>query len=200
MTRWRLGRMMDRKTHRHCRLALPLVLSIVLLAHGFPASAQTSAEPADRPVIRQLAPSSPRIDGLGIDGLGIDGLGIDGLGIDGLGVDGDPSPVRNAQFMPGMPQMPPMMIPRPGGTQSSMGGGMTMVMTGDTILEMTAGACTAGLFIGGVAAAMAAGPAAPVSASAILSSAGIGCGFAVAATAAGMVGMMGGRTLYELFQ
>jgi hypothetical protein len=172
--------MMDRKTHWHCRLALRLVLSIVLLAHGFPASAQTSAEPADRPVIRQLAPSSPRIDG--------------------LGVDGDSGPVRNAQFMPGMPQMPPMMIPRPGGTQSSMGGGMTMVMTGDTILEMSAGACTAGLFIGGVAAAMAAGPAAPVSASAILSSAGIGCGFAVAATAAGMVGMMGGRTLYELFQ
>jgi hypothetical protein len=168
--------MTDRKTHRHCRLALRLVLSIVLLAHGFPASAQTAA---DRPVIRQLAPSSPRIDG--------------------LGVDGDPGPVRNAQFMPGM-QMPPMMIPRPGGTQSSMGGGMTMVMTGDTVIEMTAGACTAGLFIGGVAAAMAAGPAAPVSASAILSSAGIGCGFAVAATAAGMVGMMGGRTLYELFQ
>jgi len=34
----------------------------------------------------------------------------------------------------------------------------------------------------------------------ILSSAGIGCGFAVAATAAGMVGMFGGRWLMGLWQ
>jgi len=172
--------MTDRKDHRHCPMALRLVLSSMLIAHGFPAAAQTIAEPADRPVIRQLAPSSP--------------------GIDGLGIDGDRGPVRNAQFMPGMPMMPPMMIPRPGGTPSSMGGGMTMVMTGDTIIEMTAGACAAGLFIGGVVAAVATGPAAPVSTAAIASSAGIGCGFAVAATAAGMVGMMGGRALSALFK
>ena len=152
------------------------MLSGVLLAHGFPATAQTIGEPAARPVLTRLAPSSS-------------------------GIDGDRSTVLNAQFMPGMPQMaqmPPMMGPIEGGTQGSMGGGMTMVMTGDTILEMTAGACTAGLFIGGVAAAVATAPAAPVSTAAILSSAGIGCGFAVAATAAGMVGMMGGRALSEL--
>ncbi|HEY8872924.1 MAG TPA: hypothetical protein VIM52_07830, partial [Stellaceae bacterium] len=111
-------------------MALRLVLCGVLIAHGFLAAAQTVAEPADRLVLRQLAPSSG-------------------------GIDGDRFPLRNAQFMPGMPgmpQMPPMMAPRAGGTQGSMGGGMTMVMTGDTIVEMTAGACTAGLFIGGVAA------------------------------------------------
>jgi len=120
--------------------------------------------------------------------------------------DPDERPLRNAQFMPGMPmppmmqmQMPPMMVPRAGGTQGSMGGGMAMVMTGDTMLEMMAGACTAGLFIGGVAAAAAATPAAPAAASAILSAAGIGCGFAVAATGAGMAGMMGERALHERF-
>jgi hypothetical protein len=43
-------------------------------------------------------------------------------------------------------------------------------------------------------------PAAPVSTGVILSSAGIGCGFAVAATAAGMVGMFGGRWLMGLWQ
>ena len=165
-------------------MALRLVLCGVLIAHGFPAAAQTVAEPADRLVLRQLAPSSG-------------------------GIDGDSFSLRNAQFMPGMPgmpqmtqvpQMPPMMAPRSGGSQGSMGGGMTMVMTGDTIVEMTAGACTAGLFIGGVAAAVATAPAAPVSTAMILSSAGIGCGFAVAATAAGMVGMFGGRWLSELWK
>jgi hypothetical protein len=162
-------------------MALRLVLCGVLIAHGFPAAAQTVAEPADRLVLRQLAPSSG-------------------------GIDGDSFPLRNAQFMPGMPgmpqmtQLPPMLAPRAGGTQGSMGGGMTMVMTGDTIVEMTAGACTAGLFIGGVAAAAAAAPAAPVSTAMILSSAAVGCGFAVAATAAGMVGMFGGRWLMGLWQ
>jgi hypothetical protein len=166
--------MNDRKNHRHCRMALRLVLCGVLIAQGFSATAQTIAEPANRLVLHQLAPSS-------------------------RGIDGDRGPVRNVQFMPGMPQMPPMMAPRQGGTQGSMGGGMTMVMTGDTIIEMTAGACTAGLFIGGVAAAVATSPAAPVSTAVILSSAGIGCGFAVAATAAGMVGMFGGRWLVGLW-
>ncbi len=178
MTRGRFGRMTDRQGHRHCPMALRLVLASLLIAHGFPANAQTVAGAADRPVLTQLAPSS-------------------------RGTDGDRGPLRNAQFMPGMPQMPPMppmMAPRPGGTQGSMGGGMTMVMTGDTILEMTAGACAAGLFIGGVAAAVATAPAAPVSVAMIASSAGIGCGFAVAATAAGMVGMMGGRALSGLFK
>jgi len=170
--------MNDRKNHRHCRMALRLALFGVLIAQGFSATAQTVAEPANRLALRQLAPSS-------------------------RGIDGDRGPVRNVQFMPGMPQMaqmPPMMAPRQGGTQGSMGGGMTMVMTGDTIIEMTAGACTAGLFIGGVAAAVATSPAAPVSTAVILSSAGIGCGFAVAATAAGMVGMFGGRWLMGLWQ
>ena len=159
-------------------MALRLVLCGGLIAHGFPATAQTVAEPVDRLVLHQLAPSS-------------------------RGIEGDRGPVHNAQFMPGMPgmtQMPPMMAPRQGGTQGSMGGGMTMVMTGDTIVEMTAGACTAGLFIGGVAAAAATAPAAPVSTAMILSSAGIGCGFAVAATAAGMVGMFGGRWVVGLWQ
>jgi len=161
-----------------CPTALRLVLCGVLISQGFPAAAQTAAEPADRTVLRQLAPSS-------------------------LGVDGGRGPLHRAQFMPGMPQMmqmPPMMAPRTGGSQGSMGGGMTMVMTGDTVVEMTAGACAAGLFIGGVAAAVATSPSAPVSTAAILSSAGIGCGFAVAATAAGMVGMLGGRTLLEFFK
>ena len=170
--------MNDRKNHRHCPMALRLVLCGVLIGHGFAAAAQTVAGPADRLVLHQLAPSSG-------------------------GIEGDRGPVRNAQFMPGMPsmpQMPPMMAPRQGGSQGSMGGGMTMVMTGDTIVEMTAGACTAGLFIGGVAAAVATAPAAPVSTGVILSSAGIGCGFAVAATAAGMVGMFGGRWLVGLWQ
>ena len=104
--------------------------------------------------------------------------------------------------MPGMPQMqmPPMLAPRTGGSQGSMGSGMTMVMTGDTILEMMAGACTAGLFIGGVAAAVATAPAAPITVGVIASSAGIGCGFAMAATGAGMAGMIGSRAVYERFK
>ncbi len=175
MTRCRFGRMTDRKIQRQCPMVLRLVLSGVLIAHGFPAAAQTIAEPADRPALTRLAPSSRDIDGAR-------------------------GAVRNAQFMPGMPQMPPMMMPRPGGTQGSMGGGMTMVMTGDTMLEMMAGACTAGMFIGGVAAAVATAPAAPLSASVIASSAGIGCGFAMAATAAGMAGMLGWRAAYDRFK
>lgn len=111
------------------------------------------------------------------------------LAASSVGVDGDYGPVHNAQFLP---QLPPMK----GGTQGSMGGGMTMILTGDTMLEMMAGACTAGLFIGGVAAAVATGPAA-VSTAVIASSAAIGCGFAIAATAAGMAGMLGWRAVYD---
>jgi hypothetical protein len=170
-------RMTGRNNRRHCPIALRLVLCSVLVAHGFPVRAQTVAEPGDRLVLNQLAPSS-------------------------LGSEGERGPLLNAQFMPGMPPMPampPMMMPRPGGTQGSMGGGMTMVMTGDTMLEMAAGSCTAGLFIGGVAAAVATAPAAPLT-GVILSSAGLGCGFAVAASAAGVAGMMGARALAQLFK
>lgn len=176
MTRGRFGRMTQRWGHRHGPRALRIALASLLIAQGFAAAAQTAGGPTDRPVIRQLALSA-------------------------RGPDGDRGPVYNAQFMPGMPAMPampPMMAPRTGGTQGSMGGGMAMVMTGDTIVEMMAGACTAGLFIGGVAAVAAMTPAAPVAASVVLSSAGIGCGFAMAATAAGMVGMIGGRELSGL--
>lgn len=185
MRRGRFGWMTGGTGLRYRPAAFRLLLAGMLIAHGFSASAQSVGETAERPVLRHLSQSS-------------------------LGGDGGQGLLRNAQFMPGMPmppmmqmqmpqmQMPPMMAPRAGGSQGSMGGGMTMVMTGDTILEMTAGACTAGLFIGGVAAAVATAPAAPVSTSVILSSAGIGCGFAVAATAAGMVGMVGARALAEL--
>ena len=164
--------MTDRKVHWHCRAALRLALAGALVAHGVAAAAQTVGEPADRLVLRHLALSS-------------------------LGGDGDRGAVQNAQFMP---QMPPMLAPRAGGSQGSMGGGMTMVMTGDTMIEMSAGACAAGLFIGGVAAAVAATPAAPVSAAVIVNSAAIGCGFAIAATAAGMAGMLGWRALAGSFE
>lgn len=164
-----------RGNRRHCRTALHLVLSSILVAQSFPAAAQNVAEPAGRPVIREpLLPS--------------------------LGGDGDRGTVHNAQFIPGMPGMPPMIAPRTGGSQGSMGGGMAMVMSGDTMLEMSAGACAAGLFIGGVAAAAAATPAAPVSAAMIVNSGAIGCGLAIAATAAGMAGMMGWRALADFFK
>jgi hypothetical protein len=106
--------------------------------------------------------------------------------------DGERRPVLKVQ----MPGMPGMMGPAQGGSQGSMGGGMTMVMTGDTAVEMMSGACTAGLFIGGIAVAVAG----PVSLPAVAGSAGVGCGFAMAATAAGMVGMMAGRTVYAWFK
>jgi hypothetical protein len=167
--------MTGRHNRRHGPIALRLVLCGVLVAPGFPVRAQTAGEPVDRPALRLVTQSS-------------------------LDRNEDRGLVRNAQFMPGMPAMPPMMMPRPGGAQGSMGGGMTMVMTGDTMLEMAAGACTAGLFIGGVAAALATAPAAPVSTGVILSSAGLGCGFAVAASAAGVAGMMGARALAQIFK
>jgi hypothetical protein len=108
--------------------------------------------------------------------------------------------LRRAQFMPGMPMMqgmPGMMAPAQGGMPGGMGGGMAMMMTGDSLMEMMAGACTAGLVIGGAATALTAGP---LPASAILSSAGIGCGFGIAATAAGFAGMLGWRALVDSFK
>jgi hypothetical protein len=168
------GRKTDRKRDRHRPMVLRLALSGTLILSGLPAVAQTVAHPAAGPAPIELAPSS-------------------------RAPDGERSPVRNAQFMPGMPQMaqmPPMMAPMQGGTQGSMGGGMAMVMTGDTMGEMMAGACAAGLLIGGVAAAAAG----PLSAPIIVNSAGIGCGVAVAATAAGMAGMLGWRTAYNYFK
>jgi hypothetical protein len=104
--------------------------------------------------------------------------------------------VRPVQFMPGMPAMPGMMAPAQGMMPGGMGP-MAMMMTGDSLMEMMAGACTAGLFIGGAATALAAGPA---PASAILSSAAVGCGFGIAATAAGVAGMMGWRALMDSFK
>lgn len=99
--------------------------------------------------------------------------------------------------MPGMQGMPGMMAPAQNGMPGGMGGGMAMLMTGDTLMEMMAGACTAGLFIGGAATALTMGP---VPASAVLTSAGIGCGFGVAATAAGFAGMLGWRALADSFK
>jgi hypothetical protein len=167
--------MTQRSGDRRRSRIMCIVLAGVLIAQGFGAAAQTAGGSADRPIIREPAQSA-------------------------LGGEGDSDAVHNAQFMPGMPGMGmgPMMAPQQGGTQGSMGGGMAMVMTGDSIAEMMGGACTAGLFIGGVAAVAAMAPAAPISASVVLSSAGIGCGFAMAATAAGMAGMMGARALTDL--
>ena len=105
--------------------------------------------------------------------------------------DGDRDAVVKTQAMPNMPMM---MAPAAG--ENSMGGGMAMVMTGETVMEMMSGACTAGLFVGGAAAALATAPAVPIAPAAVLASAGIGCGFAMAATAAGMGGMMAWRAVY----
>ena len=172
-----------RKTKRYCPRVLRLALCGALIAQALPAAAQTVGDPAAQPaptwpVLTRLAPS-------------------------GRDIEGGRGRVFDAQFMPGMPQMaqmPPMMAPMQGGSQGSMGGGMAMVMTGDTIGEMMAGACTAGLFIGGIAAAAAMGPAAPLSASVVANSAGVGCGFAMAATAAGMAGMEAWRAVYSRFK
>ena len=158
---------------RHRRAALHLALCGALIAQGLPAIAQTAGASADGPGPVRLARLS-------------------------LGIDDNRGPVRAAQFMPGMPQM---MVPQVEAAQGGgMGGGMTMVMTGDTMFEMMAGACTAGLFIGGTAAAVATAPAAPVAPGAIASAAAVGCGFAIAATAAGLAGMMGWRTAYNYFR
>ena len=93
-----------------------------------------------------------------------------------------------------MPNMPMMMAPGEGNMAGM--GGMAMMMTGDTVMEMMSGACTAGLFVGGAAAALTTAPAVPIAPAAVLASAGIGCGFAMAATAAGMGGMMAWRAVY----
>ena len=178
MWRGQFGRRTLRLGDRGGTRVARVLLAAVLIAQGFAAAAQTTDGSADRLVIRQPVHSVP-------------------------GADGDRLALHEVQFMPGMPGMQgmgPMMTPQPGGTQGSMGGGMAMVMTGDSIAEMMGGACTAGLFIGGVAAVAAAVPAAPISASVVVSSAGIGCGFAMAATAAGMAGMLGARALTGLVQ
>jgi hypothetical protein len=163
------------------------ICGIVLLAASLvaasPGAAQTAARSAG-PI--RLAASSSRAD---------DYAGI----------------VRTAQFMPGMPGMGNMqaMPGMPGmgtpGTSSGMGG-MTMMMTGEGVLEMMAGACTAGLLVGALGATaastplMATGVGAPVSAVAVLSSAGVGCGIAMVATLAGIGGMLAWRTGAEALQ
>ncbi len=129
-------------------------------------------------------------------------------------VDGYPAVVPAAQFtaMPAMPGMPGMgnMQAMPGMAAPEMGGGgmggMAMVMTGESILEMMAGACTAGLLVGAVGATaassplMATGVGVPISAAAVLSSAGAGCGIAMVATLAGIGGMVAWRAGYEALQ
>ena len=172
MNRGRSGRMTRGSADRRRARVLRVTLAGLLILQGFAAAGQTVGGTADRPVIREPVGSA----------------------------------LYQVQFMPGMPGMPgmqgmgPMMTPQQGGTQGSMGGGMAMVMTGDSIAEMMGGACAAGVFIGGVAAVAAMTPAAPLALSGVLSSAGIGCGFAMAATAAGMAGMLGARELTKLAQ
>jgi hypothetical protein len=124
-------------------------------------------------------------------------------------VDDYPTVVPAAQFtaMPAMPGMPGMgnMQAIPGAPPETGGGmgGMAMMMTGEGILEMMAGACTAGLLVGALGATAASAPltvtgvGAPLSAAAVLSSAGVGCGIATVATLAGVGGMMAWRAGYE---
>lgn len=151
------------------RLVFRLMLSGALIAAGLPAAAQSAPDGDQRPALRRLV------------------LAVGG---------GEPPSLLRAQFMPGMPGM---MAQLPEAAPSSMGGGMAMIMTGESTLEMMAGACTAGLFVGGVAVAVAATPIAPLSVPLVAGSAAIGCGFAMAATAAGLGGMIGWRALYTRF-
>jgi hypothetical protein len=159
-----------RRSRRSLAGAVALTLCAVLIAQSVPAAAQTAADPSERVALRQLVFSSR---------------------------DGEPNAVVKVQAMPNMPMM---MAPAAGAAEGNMGGGMAMVMTGETFAEMMAGACTAGVFVGGAAAAAAAAPAGPIAPVAIAASAGIGCGFAMAATAAGMGGMMAWRALYTRFK
>ena len=153
------------------RLVFRLMLSGALIAAGLPAAAQSAPDGDQRPALRRLV------------------LAVGGG-------EGARPPLLRAQFMPGMPGM---MAQLPEAAPSSMGGGMAMIMTGESTLEMMAGACTAGLFVGGVAVAVAATPIAPLSVPLVAGSAAIGCGFAMAATAAGLGGMIGWRALYTRF-
>ena len=167
MTSSRKGAGRDCRGRRHARGVLVAALAGVLLLESLPVLAQSAP--------LALAPSS-------------------------VAAGTARAVLRPIQFMPGMPAMPGMpgmMAPAQNAMPGGMGGGMAMMMTGDTLMEMMAGACTAGLFIGGAATAFAAGP---VPASAILSAAGVGCGFGVAATAAGFAGMMGWRALIDSFK
>ena len=108
--------------------------------------------------------------------------------------------LRVQAIMPGMPRMPPMpgMAPPPaaGAPAGGMGGmPMAMTMTGETMFEMVAGACAAGVLVGVVATV--AVP--PVTAPMALTNAGIGCGLGILATIAGMGGMMGARAIANGF-
>ncbi|MBI1774072.1 MAG: hypothetical protein HYR63_01870 [Proteobacteria bacterium] len=94
--------------------------------------------------------------------------------------------------MPMMPHAMPGMGAVPNGSMGGRGSmPMAMSMTGETILEMLAGACAAGVAVGAVIALAAP----PVSGSMLLTTSGIGCGLGIAATVAGMAGMMGVRAL-----
>lgn len=161
------------------------------------------------PTLARLAPSSARVDG-GTGSLFLPAQMIILPGMMGQGMRMLPPGAQGTQMMPNMPGMMPGMpgmqgapsaTPMQGG--SGMGGGMAMMMTGEGYLEMLAGACAAGLFVGGVSAALAVGPiggaAAPISGTAIAASAGIGCGFAIAATLAGIGGMLAWRSAYQAF-
>jgi hypothetical protein len=157
-------------------LVFRLMLSGALIAAALPAAAQSVPDDDQRPALRRL-------------------VLVAGAG------DAVRPPLLQAQFMPGMPampNMPGMMVPVPVPEMQPAMGGMAMIMTGETLLEMMAGACAAGLFVGG-AAVVATAPAAPVTAPLVLSSAAVGCGFAIGATAAGMGGMIGWRALYTRF-
>ena len=92
--------------------------------------------------------------------------------------------------MPGMAAMPGMGA-APNGTMNGGSMPMAMMMTGETMLEMVTGACVAGIAVGAVVS-LAAGP---IGGSMLLTNSGIGCGLGVAATIAGMAGMMGVRAI-----
>src|SRR5258708_21453020 len=116
-----------------CGIALLAALSVA----ASPTAAQMSAQSAG-PI--RLAASSSRVD---------DFAGI----------------VRTAQFIPGMPGMGNMQampgMPRmgtPGTSGGSSMGGMTMMMTGEGVFEMMAGACTPGLLVGALGAMAASTP------------------------------------------
>jgi hypothetical protein len=76
--------------------------------------------------------------------------------------------------------------------QGAMGGmPMAMIMTGDTMFEMAAGACAAGIVVGVIASATV--PA--FTGSMVLANSAIGCGIGVVATLAGMAGMSAARAI-----
>ncbi|HEV2334853.1 MAG TPA: hypothetical protein VGS13_05115, partial [Stellaceae bacterium] len=62
MRKGRFGRMTQTWGNRRRARALRIALAGVLIAQGFGAAAQTAAGPADRPVIRLVAPIGPGLD------------------------------------------------------------------------------------------------------------------------------------------